>query len=261
LEQCSILAVDDEQNILNSLIRLFRSEGYKLFTAINAEKGLEILKGNKIQLVISDYRMPEIDGVKFLQRVKGLYPDAIRIVLSGYADVSAIIDAINKGEIYKFITKPWNDEELKLAVRRSLEQYELIQENRRLTERIRLQNEELEKQVRERTATLALAQEILENLPLGVIGISTEQIIVFINRKVKDIFQQQAESLIGLSIEEFIALDLRCLVEGAFKTNQVQKVERFEHKGAYYSLTCSPLFDHDNLKGATLIVQGEAKNE
>ena len=257
MNQSNILIVDDEQSILNSLNRLFRKEGYKVFTATSGKSGLEIFKESNIHLVISDYRMPRMNGVEFLQKVRELYPDTIRIVLSGYADVDTIIAAINKGEIYKFITKPWNDEELKLTIRRSLEQYELIQENRRLTEKIRLQNEELEKQVQERTATLALSQEILENLPIPIMGISTEGIVVFINKKVKEIFQQQTELLVGSNMEESLPPAIYNLVQKTLKTKGTEKSKQFEYNGTSYNLKCSTLSDSKGLKGAILVIESE----
>ena len=139
----SILIVDDERSILNSLHRLFRKEGYNILTAESGEQGLKVLSNNRIDLIISDQRMPGMSGVEFLRRAKERYPDIIRIILSGYVDIETITSGVNEGNIYKFILKPWNDEELKIAVARALEQHDLIIENRRLTEMIKRQNEEL----------------------------------------------------------------------------------------------------------------------
>lgn len=139
----TILIVDDEINILNALYRVFRKEGYEILKTDNPIEAIEILKGHKIHLIISDYRMPEMDGVTFLREAMKLQPDAIRMVLSGYAESSAIISAINDGGIYKFITKPWEDDLLRVEVRHALERYELEHLNSRLLEDVKRRNEVL----------------------------------------------------------------------------------------------------------------------
>ncbi len=128
----TVLCVDDEENILHSLKRLLRKEGYRLLTATSGTDGLRVLENNDVHLVVSDQRMPEMSGTEFLAKVKENYPDAIRIVLTGYTDVDSITESINKGHIYKFILKPWNDHNLKLEIKQGLEQYDLMQSNKRL---------------------------------------------------------------------------------------------------------------------------------
>jgi len=125
----TVLCVDDEVNILRSLKRLLRKEDYRLLTASSGEQGLEILKENAVNLVISDQRMPGMSGIEFLARVKEEYPDIIRAILSGYTEVDAIMDSINRGHIYKFLLKPWNDQNLILDIRQALEHCDLIQSN------------------------------------------------------------------------------------------------------------------------------------
>lgn len=127
-----LLFVDDEENVLNAMKRLFRRENYRIFLAKSAEEAFTVLQKEKIQLIVSDHRMPVMTGAEMLAKVKQLYPDIIRIMLTGYADVNAIMGAVNEGAVYKFITKPWNDEDLRLTVGLALEQYDLIQENRTL---------------------------------------------------------------------------------------------------------------------------------
>ena len=109
--------VDDEPDILNSLKRLLRRSGYRILTAGSAAEGLELLALNSVQVIVSDQRMPNMSGSEFLGRVKILYPDSMRIVLSGYTEVAALTDAINRGAIYKFVTKPWNDDDLRRVIR------------------------------------------------------------------------------------------------------------------------------------------------
>lgn len=135
-----ILFVDDEKNILNSLTRLFRNERYKIFTALSGEQGLKIIEENEISLVVSDQMMPGMTGLDFLAKIKDLSPDTIRIMLTGHADLNATIAAINKGEVYRFITKPWNEDELLLTIRQSLECRDLTLENKSLSRKIKRQS-------------------------------------------------------------------------------------------------------------------------
>jgi diguanylate cyclase (GGDEF)-like protein/PAS domain S-box-containing protein len=120
--QPAMLLVDDEQNILNALRRLFRREGYRIITASSGAEALELLAVNPVQVIISDQRMPEMSGVEFLSKVKELYPQTVRMVLSGYSDLSAVTGAINKGAIWKYISKPWDDESLVQEVRSAFRQ-------------------------------------------------------------------------------------------------------------------------------------------
>src|SRR5581483_5011209 len=113
----TLLLVDDEENILRALTRALRRDGYRILTATSAREGLELLARNNVQVIVSDQRMPETSGTEFLSQVKQMYPETVRMVLSGYTDLTAVTDAINRGAIYKFLTKPWNDEELRTQIR------------------------------------------------------------------------------------------------------------------------------------------------
>jgi response regulator RpfG family c-di-GMP phosphodiesterase len=139
----TILIVDDEENILKTLERLMEDEGYRMFFADSGLKGLEIIKHEDIHLVISDQKMPGMDGIKFLYEVKKISPDTIRIMLTGFADVDIAIKAINEGEVYRFITKPWNNVELLNTVKQGIEYYNLQKKLDRLNKLIQSQNIEL----------------------------------------------------------------------------------------------------------------------
>jgi EAL domain-containing protein (putative c-di-GMP-specific phosphodiesterase class I)/CheY-like chemotaxis protein len=115
----TLLLVDDEPNVLASLRRLLRVEGYRILTANSAREGLELLALNTVQVILCDQRMPEMTGTEFFFRVKQLHPDTVRIVLSGYTELSSLTDAINQGAIYKFLTKPWDDEALRATIRQA----------------------------------------------------------------------------------------------------------------------------------------------
>lgn len=205
--QVQILCVDDERNVLRALERIFLDDDFAIITAGSGEEGLVALEENpEIQLVISDYRMPGMNGVEFLKKVCELHPDTVRIVLSGYADTAAVVAAINDGQIYKFVPKPWNDDELRQTVIKAIETFELHFRNRELTEELsqantHLQelNVELERIVAARTAELILqnralnhARNILHHLPVGVLAIVADAVIVQCN--------QMAETILGVQV-------------------------------------------------------------
>lgn len=128
-----ILFVDDERNVLRSMERLFLEEDYEIFTAESGQEGLAILdQSGPFQLVVSDYRMPSMNGVEFLTEVCRRWPETERIILSGFADTLTIVEAINEGNIYGYISKPWKNDGLLQTVREALDRYELRANNRRL---------------------------------------------------------------------------------------------------------------------------------
>lgn len=113
----TLLLLDDEENVLRALVRLLRRDGYNIETASNAQQAFEILAAQPVQVIISDQRMPDISGTEFLSRVKDLYPDTVRLILSGYSDFASLTEAINRGAVYRYVAKPWDDEELRRMVR------------------------------------------------------------------------------------------------------------------------------------------------
>lgn len=223
----AVLIVDDEAQILSALKRLLRKEPYRLFTADGGEAGLEILAANRIQMVISDQRMPHMSGTEFLQKAKELCPDTIRVMLSGYAEPDAILSSINQGEVFRFIAKPWNDDDLKTTIRQCLEHYAIVQENRRLTAQSARQIEQLERlnglltsSVEERTRSLQFSQEVLENLPLGVLGISRDEEIVLSNDTVRATFADLQNLIPGTEMDGVLPPDAvagirTCLADGS----------------------------------------------
>jgi two-component system, response regulator PhcR len=143
MKEISVLFLDDEQNVLNSITRMFGNEAYGVAVATNAQQAMDILAHEKIKVVLSDQRMPDITGIEFLRRVKIQYPDAVRILFTAYADLSATEAAINISEVYRFINKPWHQEELRSIVAGAIHYFDIVMENRRLFEETRLKNEEL----------------------------------------------------------------------------------------------------------------------
>jgi DNA-binding NtrC family response regulator len=125
-QQQTLLLLDDESSIRSSLKRLFRVDGYHILSAETAEQAFDMLAMNEVQVVISDQRMPGMNGTEFLSRVKTMYPGTIRIMLSGYADLESVLNAINRGEIYRFYTKPWDDETLRENIQEAFEYHRLL---------------------------------------------------------------------------------------------------------------------------------------
>ncbi len=165
----TVLTIDDEPSVLSALRRVFRSQGIKTLQATSAADGLVLLKSQRVDLVISDMRMPGMDGAHFLEQVKAHDASIVRILLTGYADMSSTIAAINKGAIHRYIAKPWDDQDLVLVVREALSRRDLERQNAELTELTRHQNEQLqeanrtlESRVEARTAELQQINGMLD---------------------------------------------------------------------------------------------------
>lgn len=125
-EMRTLLLLDDEENVLRALARVLRRDGYKVLMATRAQDAFALLAKHDVQVIISDQRMPEMSGTEFLSRVKKMYPDTVRIVLSGYTDLKSVTDAINEGAIYRFLTKPWDDEQLRQVVAQAFREFSTV---------------------------------------------------------------------------------------------------------------------------------------
>ena len=161
-DKARVLIVDDEENVLRALKRELRGEPYEVFSATSGEEGLRIAVEYHPDVVISDYRMPGLTGVEFLSSLKEMLPQTLGILLTGQASMDAVISAINEARAYRFLTKPWDKLQLLQTVRDAISYYRLLEENRRLQEEVRAQNETLQKvnatleeKVKERTQELA----------------------------------------------------------------------------------------------------------
>lgn len=155
----SILYLDDEPDNLLAFKAVFRRQ-YHILSAQNADEGLSLLRSHPVDLIISDQRMPHTTGVAFFEQILGEFPDPIRMILTGYSDVQAIVDAINKGKVYHYITKPWKMEELKVIMDNALETYSLKRQNRQLEEE---RNTLLIKATQQEKAQLLAQFETLKN--------------------------------------------------------------------------------------------------
>ena len=164
----NLLVIDDEPSILSALKRQFRRSN-QVYIANSAEEGLELMKTYPIQVIISDQRMPGMNGTAFFDQVKTNYPNAIRLLLTGYADIQSVIEAINDGNIYRYITKPWDPAELDTIVRGAFERHDLIVRNEELVAKLQQANIDLESKVQRRTAQLVALNKDKDRL-IGIVA-------------------------------------------------------------------------------------------
>ncbi len=159
----NLLIVDDEIEITKSLQRQFRKQ-YNVFLTNSPLEAIDIMTHHEIHVVISDQRMPQMTGVEFFSKIKNDHPDAIRLILTGYTDIEAIVDAINDGNVYRYVAKPWNPTELENIISDAFEKYNLVIENKLLLYKLREANEMLEQKVKQRTAELVDANKQLTEI-------------------------------------------------------------------------------------------------
>jgi putative nucleotidyltransferase with HDIG domain len=183
IEKPGVLFVDDEVNILKSLARLFRADPVRVFAASSAAEALALLATEPIQVVVSDQRMPGTTGAKLLAQVRERWPEVARILLTGHAEIQVAIEAINRGEIFRLLTKPWNDQELRATVRGALDDVAMRSEVRRLNQLTREQNTSLcevnaslERKVAERTAELEAKNRELRTAYLSTVRALSEAV-------------------------------------------------------------------------------------
>ncbi|MES2371112.1 MAG: response regulator [Bacteroidota bacterium] len=142
-QKINVLYIDDEPNNIVSFKAAFRRV-FNIFSAESAEEGQKVLEQENIHVILSDQRMPKTTGIEFFQSILETHPDPIRILITGYTDINAVIDAINLGQVYKYLTKPWIEEEVKTSIKNSFEVYDLRTKNRELTQKLMEANEKLE---------------------------------------------------------------------------------------------------------------------
>ena len=200
----TLLLVDDEEYILSALNRVFRREGYRILRADGAAAGLALLGGNDVGVIIADQRMPGMTGVEFFSQVKERYPDTIRIMLSGFTELESVTAAINRGAIYKFLTKPWEDDLLRSHVGEAFEYYEWRLESKRVSRELQHAKQDLEKKVARQgrevkfsLKALQTAHGILDELPAVVLGVSADGDIAMANRRAREVLGDNGISLLG----------------------------------------------------------------
>jgi sensor c-di-GMP phosphodiesterase-like protein len=253
----TVLLVDDEENILSALKRLLRRDGYHIITAGSAAEGLQRLAETEVDVIVSDQRMPGMSGVEFLRRAKELYPHTVRMVLSGYTELQSIIDAVNEGAIYRFLTKPWDDQHLRAHVAEAVRHKDMVDENRRLARQVETVNADLAAvnarlaqsaaQQRDHADLMALMagslRDVLDELPAAVIGIDPEGLVAFVNRKALNSWPEAA-GLLGQSAAPLPCMGFTELGEGPCRAT----AGGLEHRVRVRSLR------HGGLEGGRLVM-------
>lgn len=274
--QRTLLLVDDEENITAALSRLFRRDGYTILRANSGKEGLALLETHQVGVIISDQRMPEMTGTEFLTQVKMRYPDTLRIVLSGYTELSSVTEAINRGAVYKFLTKPWEDELLRENVAEAFQRYEMKVENARLArelqqanEELRQINQELEQRVELKTrevvrnlGVLRVSQEILEHLPVAVVGIGDDGLIAFANQSAHRLFadNQAGMMLLGESATLVIPAEmLNAALSGAHDGREPAKCALINGREIRY--WCSSMGSFSQSSGTLLVIASGMQSE
>ena len=268
----TLLLVDDEENITSALVRLLRRDGYNILRANGGEAGLALLAEHDVGVIISDQRMPGMSGVEFLSKVREQYPDTVRIVLSGYTELNSVTDAINRGAVYKFLTKPWEDDLLRANVEEAFQRYEMRMENARLARELEDANEELtrinhelEQRVEEKTREvmrnlniLQVSQEVLERLPVAVLGVGDDGIIAIANRSALRLFSKGGtRPLLGETAGEVIPAELlSCVLEE--KNGKHDGILTYHlADGRQAKCWCCPMGETSQSKGVVFVIDAD----
>jgi diguanylate cyclase (GGDEF)-like protein/PAS domain S-box-containing protein len=215
--QPTLLLVDDEPNILSALKRQLRGTGLRILTAPGGREGLALLETEAVDVIVSDQRMPGMTGVDFLRAVKTSHPETVRIVLSGFTELQSVTDAVNEGAIYKFLTKPWDDTQLRGHIQEAIRNKEMAEENRRLDLEVRTANHSLAQANRQLEGVLRKQQELIDStgisldivrealhqVPLPIVGLDEEQVVAFANLAAQDLFREHG-MLLGSPAQLFM---------------------------------------------------------
>ncbi len=259
----TLLLVDDEENILMALKRLLRRDGYRILTATSGREGLDVLSRNRVDVIVSDQRMPGMTGVEFLGRVKDIHPEAVSIVLSGYTELQSVTDAINEGAIYKFLTKPWDDEHLRANIQEAFRRKEMADENRRLTLEIQSANSELGKanarlaeMIEDKSRRLRLGEtvlctvhEVVQNIPWPIIGIAPDGLVAVANAAAEGLFGKDLP-MFGRFAEEMLPPELLAWLED----ESAAKLE-LQVAGIPFHLSRRPMGTHSTASGSLLVFE------
>lgn len=249
----TLLLVDDEPNILTALQRALRRDGYRLLSSDDPLKGLDILATEKVDVILSDQRMPGMSGVEFLRRAKETHPETMRIVLSGYTDLQFITDAINEGAIYKFLTKPWDDEQLRAQIREAFQRKEAADENQRLNAALREANVELQAHVAEQArqarrieTVLDTLQEVLQLIPWPIVGVDDEGMVALSN-SAADASLGGGAPLLGQEAREALPAQMRAWLNAPGSIP-----EKTLHEGRGYRVIYKPMGLRSRSRGMLL---------
>ncbi|MBF9018781.1 MULTISPECIES: response regulator [unclassified Oceanispirochaeta] len=256
-EENCVLFVDDEKDVLSSLLRQFRKADFKIYTAVGGKAALEILETESVNTIITDERMPGMNGLELLQIVKKKYPDIIRMVLTGYADSGTIIDAINKGEVYRFVSKPWSKEKLIEIIEQAFSNYKTLQQNRKHMEIIIEENNQLHKDIVLREKNLEISREILDMLPIPVLVITHKDTIGFFNNEADKLLDIQFD--IDDPLDSVFPEHIAVKILQGFKKNGGQSSCIWEIEGRKLTLNIRALRPSDFFQGLIFFINLKGK--
>ncbi|GEM_PF-6029288 len=255
-----LLLLDDEPNILRSLRRVFRAHAYTVHAANTPDEAFEMLARYPVGVVMSDQRMPLMRGTDFLARVKQLYPDTVRIVLSGYTELQSITEAINEGSIYKFLTKPWNDNNLSDEIEQAFGQYEMVAESHLLQQRLRESNRQLESRLQQNEVRLQreevaldVSHEALGVVPVPILGIDLSGMIAISNAAADALLGSGGMSLVGEHVSDVLPPELAGPLEaGGWDGQRVVQIGDI-----HYEVRCNDLGANSRGTGTVItLLQG-----
>ncbi len=256
----TLLIVDDEENILRALSRLLRRQDYKVITANSGAQALEVLSRTPVSVILSDQRMPGMTGSELYLQVKSLYPHTIRLIMSGYTELESITSAINDGAIFKFLLKPWDDDKLVGHIREAMSIHQLKTRNEKLNMQLAELNRQLEQKVEEQhlelvlqMRTLRVSQEILDQIPVAVFGISDEGVVVKTNSiagKLPD-YHESIGMPLEKSLPAAIVESYRALIEGG-QVNSVAELE-MNLGSQKYKVLMKRFMGHFNISGTVIV--------
>lgn len=249
----TLLLLDDEPNIISSLKRLLRADGYTIIACTDPVEALQALDREPVDVILSDQRMPGMSGVEFLRRARESHPDTVRIALSGYSELQFITEAINDGAIYKFLTKPWDDEQLRHHIAEAFRSKEIADENCRLTEalqeanaQLRRQAESVERQARRIEAALDTTQEVLQLIPWPILGLDDDGLIALANTAAGDYLGRDLAPLLGRTAQEALRDDILDLLAAT------PAPERLRSENRNWRVILKPMGRHSESSGRLL---------
>jgi CheY-like chemotaxis protein len=261
----TLLLVDDEPNILSALKRLLRGAGLRILTAPGGKEGMEILAAEHVDVILSDQRMPGMTGVEFLRVVKHSHPETVRMVLSGFTELQSVTDAVNEGAIYKFLTKPWDDAQLRAHILEAFRAKDMADENRRLDLAARTANQRLahanrqleevlrqqEEQISSTGISLAIVHEALQHVPLPIFGLDEENVVAFANHAAQELFRRDG-LLLGSPVACFMP-ELAAIDEGQPRVVAVH--------GERYMIAAHGMGRGSRARGALIIFRPEGQGK
>lgn len=264
-----ILCVDDEDSVLEALQHLMFDEEWTVLVARDGKEALALLETTDVALVLSDYRMPGMNGVELLKAIRERHPQTVRMMLSGYAEAYVVVEAINEGAVERFLGKPWDDDELLRALREGMQKFRLVAENELLQQTIRLQNEKLqlanatlERKVKERTAELEMqncalmfAQEVFDQLPAVLFGIDRDKNIMAMNDLARSFETESGLPELDNSLRDYVPAEVLTLIDASFAEVGLKSLTLTVQEKTYW-VDCKPLGETGE-RGAIVVIRAQ----